>query len=795
MKLDAALRKGFRLGDWIVRPIEGVVVGAEESRHLQPKTMDVLVCLAAHPGQVVTRDEIIDRVWGGSAVSDEPLTRCIHEIRRALGDQRDGPGYIKTIPKRGYQLLADVSELTVTDLIMDSPQPRNNNLFWQVTRQRVLWVGAIYALLAWVFVQVARFADARATAELVPPDWLMPALVIIVLLGFPIAVFYAWVRQLKFDAKGELRDDDRAFPSVVSLLWSRRGIDIVLVTMVIAVLAGFAFDMVPLSSAGAEPASRYRIAVMPFAGQRDSGEVNWLGKGVAEDLRNRLSAYEPLAVSGSSSSFRASLQGLAPQQLGRELNVQYILQGVVVRGPSQLSINARMVDAVTGLQLWSGAFRREADELFEIQAEIVQAVTNQLDLAPNAQNIEAGQKYAIQDIAAYDSYLRGRDLLREAADAESMALAAAWFQQALSADEKLAVARVGLCQAFVGELELSESDWAYGRANQACTEAILQSPGMIAAHIALADFYRVTGDAKNAVDEYRWVTDQRPENADAWFGLAQVYWQDGAIADSEQAFSTLLRIEPDGVESKEVFGQFLMGQGRYTEALVVARDLVRLDRDRIEAYEQLAMSLFMTGEFEGAIQASRQILSRDLERHDAIMTIGLSYHYLGKHKRARDIYRQAAKIMPQDHEAMGGLAIATAQLESRSVAGSTSEAAGQLFLQARTLAEQSLAERPADALTLISLAHYCAVLGDQNCAELNQARALSMAPNNIEVNYRSAVIYAALGNREAASNSTQQALALGYPQVLLLTDPLLADLWSGRSFATARIGQLFKPDY
>ena len=794
MKLDGSLRKGFRLGDWIVRPIEGVVVGAQESRHLQPKTIDVLVCLAAHPGQVVTRDEIIDRVWGGSAVSDEPLTRCIHEIRRALGDQRDGPEYIKTIPKRGYQLLADVSELTVTDLMMDSPRPRNNNLFWQVTRQRVLWVGAIYALLAWLFVQFARFADARATAELVPPDWLMPALVIIVLLGFPIAVFYAWVRQLKFDAKGELRDDGSAFPSVVTLLWSRRGIDIVLVTMVIAVLAGFALDMVPLSSAGAEPAARYRIAVMPFAGQRASGEVNWLGKGVAEDLRNRLSAYEPLVVSGSRSSFRAALQGLAPQQLGRELNVQYLLQGVVVRGPSQLSINARMIDAVTGLQLWSGAFRREADELFEIQAAIVQAVTDHLDLAANSQNIEAGQRYAIQDIAAYDSYLRGRDLLREAEaaeDAESMALAAAWFEQALSADQQLAAARVGLCQAFVGELELSESDWAYARANQACTELILQSPNLIAAHIALADFYRVTGDTDNAVDEYRWVTDQQPENAGAWFGLAKVYWRNGAIAESEQAFSKLLRIEPDNVESKEVFGQFLMGQGRYTEALVVARDLVRLDRDRTEAYEQLAVSLFMTGEFEGAIQASRQILSRDLERHDAIMTIGLSYHYLGKHKRARDIYRQAAKIMPQDHEAMGRLAIATAQLEG----GSAVEEAGQLFLLARTLAEESLAERPADALTLISLAHYCAVLGDQDCAELNQARALSMAPNDLEVNYRSAVIYAALGNREAASNSTQQALALGYPQVLLLTDPLLADLWSDRSFATARIGQLFNRDY
>ncbi len=91
----------------------------------------------------------------------------------------------------------------------------------------------------------------------------------------------------------------------------------------------------------------------------------------------------------------------------------------------------------------------------------------------------------------------------------------------------------------MGELELSESDWAYARANQACAELILQSPNLLAAHIALADFYRVTGHTDNAVDEYSWVTDQQPENGDAWFGLAKVYWQDGAIADSEQAFNTL----------------------------------------------------------------------------------------------------------------------------------------------------------------------------------------------------------------------------------------------------------------
>ena len=102
------LRLGFRMGDWIVRPIEGRLDGATGSHHLQPKSMDVLLCLASSANHIVERNDLIEQVWGHTAITDEPLTRCIHEIRRELGDTRDKPTYIQTIPKRGYRLIAAV---------------------------------------------------------------------------------------------------------------------------------------------------------------------------------------------------------------------------------------------------------------------------------------------------------------------------------------------------------------------------------------------------------------------------------------------------------------------------------------------------------------------------------------------------------------------------------------------------------------------------------------------------------------------------------------------------------------
>ncbi len=104
-------RTGFRLGQWTVRPIEGRVENAASTFRLSPKSMDVLLCLASTPRRVFTREELLQEVWGPRAVSDEPLTRCISELRRRFGDSRTAPQIIETISKRGYRLIATVAPL------------------------------------------------------------------------------------------------------------------------------------------------------------------------------------------------------------------------------------------------------------------------------------------------------------------------------------------------------------------------------------------------------------------------------------------------------------------------------------------------------------------------------------------------------------------------------------------------------------------------------------------------------------------------------------------------------------
>ena len=82
-----ALHSGFTLGSWTIYPLEGRLDNGEEERRIQPKSMDVLLCLAEAAGEVVEREALLQAVWGERAQSDEPLTRCIGELRRAFGDK------------------------------------------------------------------------------------------------------------------------------------------------------------------------------------------------------------------------------------------------------------------------------------------------------------------------------------------------------------------------------------------------------------------------------------------------------------------------------------------------------------------------------------------------------------------------------------------------------------------------------------------------------------------------------------------------------------------------------------
>jgi TolB-like protein len=118
--MPASLEDGFRIGEFDIFPLQGRIAGPDAETRVQPKIADVLLHLAATPGEVVAREVLHDKVWGNVIVTDDALNRCISELRRMLGDKRGQVKYIETVPKRGYRLLAKVEPLSDGKIAADT---------------------------------------------------------------------------------------------------------------------------------------------------------------------------------------------------------------------------------------------------------------------------------------------------------------------------------------------------------------------------------------------------------------------------------------------------------------------------------------------------------------------------------------------------------------------------------------------------------------------------------------------------------------------------------------------------
>lgn len=148
------MQQGFRVRDWLVEPHLNTLAGPDKTTRLEPKVMQVLVCLAEQAGQVIPKERLIQRVWPDTFVSDDVLTRCVSELRRAFGDDPKDPRFIQTIPRSGYRLIADVVSVDAQEPTPSPPPPppeKPNKSAWPRSWLAVgLLVSVGVAILAWV---------------------------------------------------------------------------------------------------------------------------------------------------------------------------------------------------------------------------------------------------------------------------------------------------------------------------------------------------------------------------------------------------------------------------------------------------------------------------------------------------------------------------------------------------------------------------------------------------------------------------------------------------------------------
>jgi TolB-like protein/DNA-binding winged helix-turn-helix (wHTH) protein/Tfp pilus assembly protein PilF len=316
------LSQPFTVGPWLVEPsIERISHGDLEEK-LEPRVMDVLICLASHPGEVISREELEKQVWAGMVVGYDALTSAMIKLRKAFHDDSRHPEIIQTVSKRGYRLLAEVKPAHFDIPDVASFGKKSIRIFNAAKWYLALVAGTVLILSAVAFT------------------------------------FSERGRQLPVEA-GSGTD----IPSII---------------------------------------------VLPFLNQSDDPDQVYFSDGITEDLITDLSRISHLRVLARNTSFRYKDQVVNPAELGKELDVQYMLEGSVRKAGDQIRINTQLIDTRNGYQVWANRFDRKLDEIFALQDEVTRNIVNALAVKLTIQEEQGLGHAATSNFEAYDLFLQGR---------------------------------------------------------------------------------------------------------------------------------------------------------------------------------------------------------------------------------------------------------------------------------------------------------------------------------------------------------------------------------------------------
>ena len=372
---------------------------------------------------------------------------------------------------------------------------------------------------------------------------------------------------------------------------------------------------------GAATGRGHSVAVLPFADLSAAQDQGYFCEGVAEELLAVLSRIEGLRVASRTSAVHLHHQRLDIRDIGRQLNVNAVLEGSVRKAGERLRIMAQLIDVASGYHLWSERFDRTLDDIFAIQDEIAARTAEALRGVLTAQDEAALRRERQEDPRAYDYYLRGRKLLDQLWITR-FEVAREMFRKAIEIDPQFARAwaNISLTHAY-------EYTW-FGRrpehleaALEAARRAVELDPDLAEGRAA-AGFALAYGDRfDEARGHFERALEIGPASWEAHFLYGRACWAQGDMIRAAELFARATEIAPDDYQAPALATQPLEESGQPERAVRFARVAVERARLRVERHPDDGRALYM-----GAIALQR----------------------LGEHERALEWARRAAETAPRE---------------------------------------------------------------------------------------------------------------------------------------------------
>ncbi|UPT91776.1 adenylate/guanylate cyclase domain-containing protein [Bradyrhizobium barranii subsp. apii] len=363
------------------------------------------------------------------------------------------------------------------------------------------------------------------------------------------------------------------------------------------------------------PAPRLSIVVLPFMNLGGDTEQDYFVDGVTENLTTDLSRISGAFVIGRHTAFTYKNKVIDLKQIGRELNVRYLLEGSVQRGGNRLRVNVQLIDAETGSHLWAERFDKPVTDLFDTQDEIVARLANALDAQLIA--VEARRAERSRHPDAMDFYFRGVALWNKGITSESMAQARSFFERALALDPGNigAMVGVGLVDASIGAIFLADDRAAHlAAAETTLTKALSLAPNHALAHMILGVVQIFTNRAIQGIAECEraLALDRNLANAHAAIGFAMNSL--GRGAETEAHVNEAFRLSPRDISAfrwLQMVGFAKVQLNADAEAVTWFRRSLEANRNYPITHFGIAAVLALLGSLDEARAAAKAGLALD----------------------------------------------------------------------------------------------------------------------------------------------------------------------------------------
>ena len=543
------------------------------------------------------------------------------------------------------------------------------NFFAELKRRNVYKVAIAYGVVAWLLMQVA--------SQIFPffeiPNWGVRLVVLLLVIGFPVAIILAWAFELTPEGlKRTEVADELPRKSEQNRAW----IYVVIIAGVVA--AGlFFFGRYTSSKQGAEMSEK-SIAVLPFENRSEDKTNAYFAEGVHDEILTRLSKIADLKVTSRTSTqhYKSAPKNLA--EIAKQLGVAHVLEGSVQKSGDEVRVNVQLIKAANDSQVWAETFDRKLTDIFSVESDVAKAIADQLRAHITRLEEQVIAAKPTKNIEAYDAYLRGRYFWNKRTS-DGIKHAIEHFQQSIERDPDFALGYVGLADSYIALTfyNFVAPHEAMPKAKESAIKALELDDTLAEAHASLAHvLMNYDWNWSAAEKEFKRSIELNPDYATAheWYAIHYLT-ATGRLEEAVQEMKRALELEPASLVMNTFMGAALYYAGRYDEAIDQCRRTVQMDPNFAVAHWHLGLAYEQKQVLDAATEEFKKAIS--LSGGSPLMRAALGHAYARSQKK-----HEANKMLDELNELSKQQYVSAYEVATIYVALGNNEQAFQLLEEA-----------------------------------------------------------------------------------------------------------------